>query len=318
MRKRAFTLIEVLVAMGIIAVLVSLLMAALPRLRAQASTTVTAARIEAVHGALAQLSGSVDSLAFHAQQHLSEIGGTLRFIAGTPWPAGTPWHRVWPDGATADRASPLVVAFPLGKRRKLIIAEAWYADPQDLPLPSNQQLTRQDRLSWERPEFHGLTSLRTHRSEDLLRLAEVIPPGLSADRDPDAPWNDVWGMPLVVGYALYQPPAYNAAADRLALDAARDRYLQLAREHYGYTRSLTVAVASGGRSGPGEIPDADPEAIWTLANELCNRGTDGRELWRVDAELNAFEAPPWQGVRTGGGSTGLRGRPLLSAPVEYR
>jgi len=320
--RRAMTLIEILVVIGIIALLAALLMAALPSLRARASNEVAASRMQAVIGAFDQAGQSMRSLTMQAQRNITGLGGVVAFAGSQPAPGET-WHHCWPHpSVVGDRGQPLITAYPLGKRRRYFLTEPWYAGPQGLPMPQSDgrgnisQMPRADRLRWERPEPIALSQLRSRRSAELLHFCELLDdvadygPG-----DPDAPFRDPWGQPLVVAYALFQPPKHDLAADVMQIQSGEDHYVDQAQTIYNHSRSLTIAVASGGRRGAART-GGDPEAIWTLANEVANR-EGGTELWRVDDDTNAFVDPPWSGVRIPQPAADGQ-QPLLGAPATFR
>ena len=67
------------------------------------------------------------------------------------------------------------------------------------------------------------------------------------NRNPKQGWNDAWGNPLIISYALYQPPQYNGNDSR----RFADYYLTVAKQQYQYNRSVFVSVGAPG-------PDISP------------------------------------------------------------
>ncbi len=154
----------------------------------------------------------------------------------------------------------------------------------------------------------------------LLQAADVLPIGPEGDqayrRDRSAkrPWNDAWGRPLVVVYALFQPERARRHFDG---QNRRDIMLKGAATAYGYDRSLYLAIGACG-------PEADATTLAELS-ESTSPTTDHpplRLLWRgIRSVCHAEQwtersqlAPPWAGVREGkqGGQ-----RCLLTTPLEF-
>ena len=111
------------------------------------------------------------------------------------------------------------------------------------------------------------------------------------DRSPQAPWNDQWGHPLVVAFALFQPERYLTIGrgDSLRMTRAtryRGLMIEKAREHFGYNRALYIVVGS---IGP-EIPE---EARWPNYPEAWEPADDAqvlRTLWlQIRANCRAHE-----------------------------
>ncbi|MBA3686498.1 MAG: type II secretion system protein [Planctomycetes bacterium] len=289
------------------------------------------------------------------------------------WPdtrssAGRPATIAASAAAYAAADLPLVMAYPWGRQRAYVVRQDWYeiAGSAGHPIPGwtpptiawpdlrglyyNQTITTSsgayqaflmggtNRPRYEQPEAHCLSHLRPFRSAELLYAAGVLPdlsPATLA-REPrkKQPWNDSWGNPLVVSFALFQPPAYSPAQDPEQPPAAArtdatpaNAYLEQAEKAYGYTRSFYLSVAAAGPKLAAPltgIAKDDAIAIWKQANELCNLDQSGVELWRIDPftaanPFNAMITPPWIGVRRGKGIGARKGqRCFLLAPIELQ
>jgi len=266
-----------------------------------------------------------------------------------------------PAGTAATAATyasgdlPLVMAFPWGRQRLYVVSQRWYETAATVPHPiagwlaiawpdlrslySGNSMSIANRRLYESPEPHSLSNLRPYRSAQLLYAAGVLPdltPATwSLSPAPRQPWNDAWGNPLVVAYALYQPPAFDiydhpappsgfaGRSDNLPPNA----YFEQADKAYGFTRATYISVAAAGpRLSTPLVNDAkaDAIAIWKQVNEVCNRDAASVELWRVDPHtattpFNAMMTPPWSGVRRAKGKTTRAGeRCFLLAPVELQ
>ncbi|MFM2089761.1 MAG: hypothetical protein RLZZ127_250 [Planctomycetota bacterium] len=91
------------------------------------------------------------------------------------------------------------------------------------------------------------------RSLALLQISGVVGPTAAAlaevraDRNPARDWNDRWGNPLVVTFALFQPErVYSSDAASDYTDRSRDALLKSAEAVYGYNRSLYLSVVAPG------------------------------------------------------------------------
>jgi prepilin-type N-terminal cleavage/methylation domain-containing protein len=192
-------------------------------------------------------------------------------------------------------------------------------------------MTRSDgtavTLEGSKPIPFDLGQMSPLRTLELLQAAGLVTDAVAwrSDRRTSAPWNDAWGSPLVVSYAIFQPERYRNSSDP-ADQNQRGLLLDRCQERYGYNRSLYIAVgavgatvrsADAGLTLPNPWPDRnvpwdaakDAEVmrwLWRQARE-CGDAEEWTETWQ--------EKRPWEGVRarTTGGHMGI-----LYAPTELR
>jgi len=302
MKRTGFTLIELLVVVTIIAVLAAMLMPVLSMIWRSARIMATSKRIEAISQGLGGMAidGLTPAQVIHRQalrQVLNTLGtstGVLDFGNSVKTDLGdrgrnTTYERmpidpvtqqaiITPDGnwfpATPGASFPFIIGFPWG-RPTFGIATA----PTPVPLALNQFCPKATR--------------------ELLALSlGTTSTGWFSDRSPRAPWNDVWGNPLVVAFAIYQP--------RKASAAPFDTTLKAAQEMYRSTLSVYISVGSAGPRLDTPLtgdPVANTTALW---NQITSRAN--ANLWTE----GSYVKPPWTGVRSvrQGGIISLLGAPL--------
>jgi len=362
--RNAFTLIELLVVITVIGLLMAMLLVVISGIRTRAKVLQTQQRIENCLQTFTRLGGEGERItAAFVLQRDCQLGGTLLFrrleVPGEQ-PTMIPinglanWHKTYPDLqavapgnaliAASGAGKPLIMAYPWGRGRKYQIREPWYSSPLSLPDPRPggiaQTLSTPQQALWDQPEEHRLAELWPERSEDLLVRSGVgTRRDIRNNRSSNMAWNDAYGNPLVVSYALYQPPRCDrserdTANDHLGgwvrggLTFPADTYLRSADQAYGYTRSLFISVASVGPTlDPAHFPGGglpDPSATdaeWTAAWRGCWQQVCAvtmptpAEAWTEAS----FVAPPWQGVRQVKVMVGGKVvRCQISAPIELR
>lgn len=307
--RRAMTLIEVLVVITIIALLIGLLVPTTRFAMRAARASGTAQRINGVLAGLAGLS-STDGVAARIQREAG-LGGVLAFDYPNGFLAPT-------QGTWLTYGAPHHLRFPYGQKRLQFQGNG--AGASELP-----------------PADFTLGQLSPAKSLELLVAAGIIPAGSRAEaayaenRSGDVAWNDRWGNPLVVGYALYQYGPATGSGESAAGTKEFDNQWRTVLQRYGRTRSLLVAVGAGGPVLPagfdGQLGTllaasdrpATLAALWAHIDTVANRLDDGTTpRWRVDASasVNAAERAPWVGIRQAGDSEGRYC--LLSAPQELQ
>jgi prepilin-type N-terminal cleavage/methylation domain-containing protein len=167
------------------------------------------------------------------------------------------------------------------------------------------------------PLPYDLGYLSPLRTVALLQAAGVLglddAPLYRTDRRTRQPWNDAWGRPLVVAYALFQPERFHRVWD---VENRRDLLLHGAQKAYKYSRSLYLAVGAVGPTVRENAALADLAASDGPADAAALR-----RLWlqvRDTAKANewteaSFDAPPWKDVRD---RKQAGERCFLTAPIE--
>ncbi len=340
--RRAFTVLELLIVISIIAVLIALLLPMMNSASFRAKILQTTQRMEAIQAALLALGGENGSTAYSLQRQI-DIGGTREFELDSTInqgrPAGAaPWHACYPDPQATGPAGKLAMAYPWGKARQYWIREPWYTGaPQNLPTtdPGDPTMTQAMRdawfAAWRQPEAHKITELWPRNTVPMLRLCGILIGADEAsavesykDRGVSRAFNDAWGHPLVVAHALYQPTRCQIGGRY-----PQDYYLKEGLAQYQYNRSVYIAVAACGpmlnptyfasgfpnTASYATYADWEPtvQSAWDGACEACLTGS--QPMW----DETSFDRPPWKGARLGDqivGGRRLRG--LIMAPVEMK
>ncbi len=340
MRPRpAFTLIELLVVIAVIAILSAMLMVVLPMIMFTARAAVTTQRMEEVQrnlSTLGQEEGSVSLILATRSLAIPAESGVLKWLPKANSSGGRTFDNAELVPATPSTTWGNWLTTPTASAFRQNFRWPWVQPGLD----GGGRLISANSSAAEKAEAsHRLSVLAPHRTTEFLAAAGLLPAPVApatdgramlyADRSGNRPWNDRWGNPLVVAYAIYQP-----FPDWTSLNKA-----QLA---YGYSRALYISVASAGPAlaQPQDTGTTDAvwntpatgnfARIWTQAVNVCASvsptalvSAGGTELWRTDytvwsatvEPVNSFANPPWSGVKRGRMSAS---RCFLSAPIELK
>jgi len=352
--RRAFTLIELLMVIAVIAVLSAVLFPLINMLRDQARAAVTRVRIDETQRALGQVAGDTSpALTLHrwlqgADPSLAR--GVLDFEKRT---AQT--RAVLGTANTRDEYGLKEAWFPKSGQdwirppwKVWEFQHPWGTDPTDLP--GDAPTTLPPAGAPPAIESHRLADLCPRLSQDLLTQAGILGAGdqlqgYRSQRSPGKTWNDGWGRPLVVAFAIYQPRCNTAlGAQENQIHAGWDNsqdyklirpdlFLTRANKAYGFSRAVYLSTGAIGKTLLAPLDDdviANAAGDWTSAtgtlttlwrqiNAVANTADNGDELWRTDGTVtpirNPFNNAPWDGI-----SSRKRGRQrcFIAAPTIVR
>lgn len=318
MSQRGVTLIEMLIVIGIIAVLIGLLLPVAGMVRERAHWLDAANRVELVRRALSAVEPEEGSAAIALMRRASLPGVTQ-----------TSYQRHHADPAQRDRLAaaegawlaydlPWQLRFPLGRSAVgFTSTNPYQSTGPGTGSGGNWQFVKSTTYAGIPFTLAEMTSAFT----PALLVAAGICPDADAyrqDRGPTRPWNDPWGQPLIIGLGLYQYGPITADArsrwpwtevgttgeQDLTSPAFAKQWSEV-RTHYGVLRTLYLAVGAIGPEGPvglaSSLTDANIDACWQQILTLCNTADDGSELWRMapsaSPPVDALAHPPWQGLR---------------------
>ncbi len=362
-----FTLLEVLLSIVIVAILATLTIAGVRHIRERVLDARTCDRMQDIVTALLRLGQGEGSAALVIQRDAGIDGVLQWRVSQDRSEMVKRTKRIYTDNyshgaaAFADWVPQNLPDTDYWKRRGLSdpfpdrnigwIADHAYADPvkggEDdgsrpfLRIPWGQtppeEIRRSTNTADALPDVFLLRHCSPHRTRQLLAVAGIAPAegtGAKAtfipymtDRNPRRDWNDAWGRPLIVSFAMYQPPRncprhnFNASTndpatfgEDIVLNAAKDRYRTI---HQFY---ITTAAAgpvmpeigearlSGGREADWTGSGGVPALIWRRVAvgrpdqdepPVCQQGTwdPRRQRWLGEWDQGSFDHPPFQGVR---------------------
>jgi|GEM_PF-4079206 len=263
-----------------------------------------------------------------------DLDATLELM---PWPELSPtrpdkaWYRTrWPVAWPAsdwDQATPGVVPVvwgsPWGRAAWQMTSATVAGNP--VTYANGDLATTSDP--------HTLAELSPLATLALLATGGVLTDGFTAahyrsDRDPNRPWNDAWGNPLVLASAAYVPNRHdvkNAEADMnyRSVSRPRDFLLSKSLQQHGFRAAVYLSIGSVGPAVnatdiPG-VPSLTAAMSWSAADDaLALRGlwnhirtTCRASEWTQDS----FAKPAWEGLRRIKQSNGFC---LLMAPVDIQ
>jgi type II secretory pathway pseudopilin PulG len=296
-RTSGLSLLELMIIVAILLLLMTLIVESIASARLNARQLITDARIEDIRRKMANLGQDGSGATYVIQKHLqdpltpSPEFGIVRYdtdsLLARPHPVG--------GGTWLDLGPVWNLGVPWGRENRIGSAEV------DLDIP--------------------LSAFNARRTIELLVLIGVLPandPSTAANetlaayssRERNRPWNDAWGNPLVIGYALYQP------SDADPIVAGK----QVAESHnqYQYERRFYFSVASAGPtltftpdfSSPA-ASDATVSAVWKQANDICQ--ANPADTWVG----SRFANPPWHDIKHASGwQSGKLLRCSLAAPLD--
>ncbi len=329
--RQAFTLLELLVVITVIAVLASMILAVVPMINKRAKIAATSQRIDALLMGLGAVQEE-GSIAYRLQRD-AMLGGVLTYKTDN-------------NGVTYFKDGTLLAQPPNPVPPSAYLVHPWGKAYQNTA-----------GTGWLGPDPMLLSKLSPLRTMELLLASDVVRDinDYKTKRSPRENWNDRWGNPLVVGCAFYQPnqPRTLDWKGAAITTPNNDLGLKQALTDYQYARCVYVSVAAGGplipEPGTALLPtsgtatdvqwfgSATPSTwydytpgnamtgpspptqdcivarIWDLANQACQAG--GKT-----ANETSFDSPPWQGVRSADVTVagGVRVTCLLSAVKEFK
>jgi type II secretory pathway pseudopilin PulG len=296
-RSSGLSLLELVIVVAILLLLMTLIIESIASARLQARQAITDRRIEDIRLKLSCLGQDGSGATYVIQKYWQDpvapspefgiVRYDLNSVLARPDPVG--------GGIWLDLGPKWNLGVPWGRENRIGSAET------DIDIP--------------------LIAFNARRTISLLVLIGVLPGNdpstfdnetLSAyaSRNREHAWNDAWGNPLVIGYALYQP----SDADPIVAG------MQVAEAHiqYQYERRMYVSVASAGPtltftpdfSNPAAT-DATIAAVWKQANEICQ--ANPADTWVG----SRFGNPPWHDIKHASGwQSGKFLRCSLSAPLD--
>ena len=329
---KAFTLIELLLVMTIIAILSAMSFVGMRVIQKMVKNNLTRDRMEATLTAFAQL-GQSEGSAAQFIQHNTGLNGVLewrksnfderviRKIIGyskSDWSGGNnqgqvsamvPVDQTLPNTEyweNIGRSDPFLhsrkfIDWSMDQKQK-----DGYANPKNGGLNDGskpylrypwgesppEQLRDPNNNKPDPPDRFLLRHCSTQKTRELLLVSGVIPTNkdpskkysvYQTDRSTKRDWNDAWGRPLVVAFAMYQPPKNNSqdnlnTANFPLKDSSqenkeiKDTILTLAREKYKRVLTVYLSVAALGPVLPPEFSEADlksdKDSRWTGATGM--------------------------------------------------
>ena len=313
MMKKAFTMMELLIVIGIIGLLAAMITVVSKRARDQGKESITRQRIEAVvQGLLAYQSDG--SLAMNLQVALGPLG------VGDPDETGYARSESWTDLYPANPAfkTPYFWDAPFGKKPKDYVT-SFPAPPDSIDRLSNFNPRKTIELLYASGVMTDpRTEERTTPSDDpTFTGATLVPYRIASqllvkDRSTRMAWNDAWGNPIIVGYAIYQ------TRGDATLRAKEVR-------EFGFNRAVYLSAGAVGASKPASINYSGSwitstgvlQTSWKTINAAVN--SDNGDDTFVSGERYMKGLRPWGGIATGKGKGPYSNYTCyLSAPQEIK
>ncbi|MDA3963065.1 MAG: hypothetical protein PF961_19950 [Planctomycetota bacterium] len=317
MNRRAVTLIELLIAIGIILLLAGLLLPAVRGIREKARWLDTSNRISQVGQALSAM-GQDDGGATIALLRAAGAGGVLRLDPTDPQ---TPIEGTWFDYDPTNRAWQL--RFPLERQTITFTGrnkEDGSVNESYLPVDG-------------KPIDFALSESEAGFTAKLMAAAGIAPNEAAArsDRSPTKAWNDAWGNPILISVAVWQYgpissgalsrwPQSNNSHETTPMTNARHyfwrrMYQEATRYLEGSQASWVWLAAAGPKAAlpSATLSDADYQTMWSTVESTVNRDDAGAPLWHSHPANNQrpLAEPPWTGLR-------VEQRMAIQAPLSLR
>ena len=308
--KKAFTMMELLIVMGIIGLLAAMITVVSKRARDQGKEAITRQRIESVvQGLLAyQSDGSLAMSLQYGPLQASIDNGFAR--ANDTWdavelaPVNTRYLYFW-DAPYGKKPQDFVKSLPglpdsidqlsnfnPQKTIELLYASGVMTDPR-----TEERTTPSDD-----PTFTGATLVP-------YRIASQL---LAKDRSTRMAWNDAWGNPIIVSYAIYQTRGDATLRAKEVRDFGFNRTVYLSAGAVGASKPASINYSGSWITSTGVL-----QTSWKTINATVN--SDNGDDTFVSGERYMKGLRPWGGIATGKGKGPYSNYTCyLSAPQEIK
>ena len=267
--RQAFTMIELLVVITIIALLSSMLLVGANLVRTAAKVSITKARMQEVQRAVIAL-GNAQSL--HQGLAAQGMSGVVTFTRNLTSQVFTPAEGAWFAWPYPTWVQPS----PWGSKPTDDFTGG--ALPTALPADGVSLVPPTYSLVNFNPDF-------TNTFFQLIGSSDITPISFFTDRSPTRAWNDAWGNPLVIGISFFQPPENTGVPTTTYYGAKKtnvvqpDLFIRRANATYGFSRAFYLSVGASGRNcPPGLIASyanlSNTPVTWTAPTGLYHQTWD--------------------------------------------